>query len=281
MASPDSVETATCYRHPRNETAVSCSNCDRPICTDCMVYSSVGIKCPECAGTESTKRQKQHTRNLSAGLLSGATAPITKAIIGINIAVFVLQLAQADGFNATANSQLFREGALFGPLVADGEWYRLVTAGFLHANFIHVGFNMLILWWFGRGVEGYLGSLRYLGVYFVSMLAGAAGALLIAPDTPTIGASGAVFGILGAGLVLERQGIYVYGGSALFIVALNIVLSFVISSVSVGGHIGGLIGGALAMLAITRLGQANAAASVIGLVTVGALSLVIAYSSVQ
>ena len=279
MASPEHQEPTTCYRHPRNETAVSCSHCDRPICTDCMVYTSVGIKCPECAGTESASRPKQRARSFSTAALTGAGAPITKAIIAINVAVFVLQLAQSDGFNATRN-ELFIDGALFGPAVADGDWYRLGTSAFLHANFIHVCFNMLILWWFGRGVEEYLGSVRYLGVYVVSVLAGASGALLIAPDTPTIGASGAVFGILGAGLVLERQGIYVYGGSALFIVALNIVLSFVLSSVSVGGHLGGLAGGALAMLAITRLGRLNVAASVLGLVAVGALSLAIAYSAV-
>src|SRR5206468_9524633 len=123
------------------------------------------------------------------------------------------------------------------------DWWRLVTTAFLHYGPIHLGFNMLFLYWVGTPVEQYLGRTRFLVIYFVSGLAGSAGALVFAPDAVTVGASSAIFGILGAALVLERQGSYVLRGSALGPIAINLVLSFELSHLSNGAHIGCLYRG--------------------------------------
>jgi len=252
MATPERIQTQTCYRHPGRETAVSCSNCGRPICPDCMVYAAVGIKCPECAGQPTGA--KAATRKLGR-VGAGTGAFVTKTLIGINVAVFLVSIAQGSGGFQPAQSFINR-WALNGFEVSQGEWYRLITSAFLHASVIHIAFNMLMLWWFGQALEGALGRARFLGVYFVSALAGSAGALLLSGEfVNTVGASGAVFGILGAGLVLERRQVYVFGGGALFIVILNIAFSFAVANISIGGHLGGLAGGVLAMLALSVAGR--------------------------
>jgi membrane associated rhomboid family serine protease len=241
-----------------------------------MVFGPVGIRCPECAGVPTGARRTAE-RVRKVGDRAPATI-VTTVLIAVNVVVFLAEIALGSSWDTTSG-RIFNEGALFGPFVADGEWYRLITSAFLHAGPIHLLFNMLALWWFGRPLESYLGSARYLGLYFVSALAGAAGALLLSPTTPTVGASGAVFGILGAGLVLERRRIYVFGGAALLIVAFNLVFTFTFGSISIGGHIGGLLGGIVSMLALShwRTGWAGYAA----LVGVAIVSVAIAYARVR
>ena len=265
------AEPKTCYRHPGRETYVSCSNCLRPICTDCMVQTAVGIKCPECAGVPTGMKKATTQARRSVGVGTGAL--VTKILIGINALVFVGQIAQGD--LSRLQSEFFVQGALYGPAVANGEWWRLVTAGFLHANAIHILFNMLMLWWFGSSLEALLGRGRYLVLYLVSIVAGSAGALLLSPDVATIGASGGVFGILGAGIVLERRGIPVFGGAALPIVVLNLALGLFIGNVSVGGHLGGLVGGALAIVALGGFRGGHAAYTKIGAAQVAGLSAIV------
>lgn len=285
MPSPEQTQTKVCYRHPRTETAVSCSHCERPICTDCMVFSAVGIKCPECAGTP-VRTRKAATRVRVAAGSRGGSYIVTRALIGVMIAVFVLQLVSSGDVRG-AGGELFQKGALNGRTIADGDWWRLVTSSFLHVNGIHIFFNLLMLWWFGRPLEELIGRGRFLGVYAVAVLAGAAGSLAIAPERATVGASGAVFGILGAGLVLERSRIPVFGGAALIVILFNLAFSFVLSNISVGGHIGGALGGALAMLVLSRFGRGHAvhgrvgAVEIVGLVTLAALSVAIAYVRAQ
>jgi membrane associated rhomboid family serine protease len=284
MATPEQTQTQVCYRHPRAETAVSCSNCGRPICTDCMVFSAVGIKCPECAGTP-TGAKKAATKMRTAAS-QGTGLMVTNALIVINVIAY---LAQASGSGSLGNpaGEVFQRGYLDATTVASGEWWRLVTNEFLHGNPIHLFFNMLMLWWFGRPLEALLGKARFLAVYFLSILCGSAGALLVSPDVATIGASGAVFGILGAGLVLERNRINVFGGSALFVVILNLAFTFTVSYVSIGGHVGGLIGGALTVLVLSHFGRGHAIygrldfVSIAGLVAIAAGSLVISYLRVR
>jgi membrane associated rhomboid family serine protease len=286
MATHEQTQTQVCYRHPNRETGVSCSNCGRPICPDCMVYAAVGIKCPECAGqtTVAARKAQRSARARPLGGTGGIT--VTKVLVAANVVVYLLAVASSSG-GFSPSDQFIIEWGLFGPAVADGEWWRLITAAFLHANLIHILFNMLMLWWFGQALEAAVGPVRFAGIYAVSALAGSAGALLLAPETFTVGASGAVFGILGAGLVLERQQIWVFGGSALGVVVLNVVFSFLISSISIGGHIGGLVGGALATLVLSRFGRGHAvygridAFTVAGLVAVAALSVAVAYLSVR
>ena len=180
--------------------------------------------------------------------------------------------------NGTGN-RIYREGVLYGPLVADGEWWRLFTSMFLHYGPIHLALNMLALWWFGSAVEQVLGRGRYLLLYLVSGLAGSAGALLLDPNALTAGASGAIFGILGAAFVLERQRTYVLGGGALSVIVLNIVFTFAVPGISIGGHLGGLVGGALGVLALSRFGRGHAVYGRPGLVGVAGLLAVGASAS--
>jgi membrane associated rhomboid family serine protease len=277
-------QTKVCYRHPGRETLVSCSNCDRPICTDCMVQTAVGIKCPECAGQATGVRGATKRARAAAG--EGGGLIVTKTLIAVNVAVFLLEVAQGGATDAV-RSEAFLRGALYGPAVADGEWYRMITSGFLHVNLIHIGFNMLMLWWFGGPLEALLGRARFLVVYSLSLVAGAAGALLLSPDVFTVGASGAVFGILGAGFILERRGIAVFGGAALGVIVLNLALSLFLSNISLGGHLGGLAGGMLAVLALMHFSRGHPAYSridavtVLGLVGILAGSVLVAYLRVR
>ena len=284
MATPEQTQTRTCYRHPGRETAVSCSNCGRPICPDCMVYAAVGIKCPECAGQPTGARAA--TRRVGRAAGAGTRALVTKTLIGINVVVYLISVAQGSGGLTPAQSFINR-WALNGFEVSQGEWYRLLTSAFLHASVLHIAFNMLMLWWFGQALESAIGRGRFLGVYLVSALAGSAGALLLSGEfVNTVGASGAVFGILGAGVVLERRHVYVFGGGALFVVILNVAFTFAVSNISIGGHVGGLLGGILAMLALSVAGRHPVYGrmdlmSILALTAIGASSVLVAYLRVR
>jgi membrane associated rhomboid family serine protease len=284
---------AYCYRHPDRETGLSCSVCERPICTECMTMAPVGIRCPEHSGKpQGVQRVTQGVRRVG---FEGTGALVTKALIGLNVLVFLVNLAQGASLSRN-DGELYRDGGLtaqgsFDGItvigVAEGEWWRMLTAAFLHGNLIHLGMNMLMLWWIGGPVEEALGRGRFIALYVVSALAGSAGALLISPNNFTVGASGAIFGILGAALVFERQGLHVLGGSALSIIVLNLVLTFAVPNISIGGHIGGLVGGALCGLALSRFGRGHAfygrpgVVGVAGVIAVGVASVVVAYWKVR
>jgi membrane associated rhomboid family serine protease len=166
-----------------------------------------------------------------------------------------------------------------------------VTAMFLHLYLLHIGLNMLGLWWIGRAVEQYLGGVRYVLMYFVSGLAGSAGALVLDPKSLTVGASGAIFGILGSMLILEWQHTGTLGGQAATLILLNLVLNFAYNgtggNISIGGHIGGLIGGILVTLAFANWGRGHAAYGKVGaigglgVVGIAAASVLIAYLRVR
>jgi membrane associated rhomboid family serine protease len=273
-----------CYRHPDRETGLSCSECGRPICYECMSPAPVGIRCPEHSGKpQGVKRVTTGVRRAGTGT---GGAIVTRILIVVNVVVWLVMLSEG-GSISSPGGKIFEKGALFGPLVAQGDWWRLVTSMFLHVSLLHIAFNMLALWWVGSAVENAIGHGRFLLVYFVSGLAGSAGALVWSPLAVTVGASGAIFGILGAALILERQGMPVLGGSALTWIVINLVLSFTLSNISIGGHIGGLIGGILCMLALSRFGQGHGAygrvgaTGVLGVVAVGVLSVLVAYWKVR
>jgi membrane associated rhomboid family serine protease len=250
-----------------------------------MTPAPVGQRCPEHSGKpQGVSRMKTGIRRAAS---EGGTGMVTRILIGVNVLVYLAELAQGSGVNANSGS-IYEKGVLVSSAidshghivgVAHGEYWRLITAAFLHYGPIHIGMNMLALYWFGTPVERYLGRFRYLLVYLVSGLAGSAGALVVTPNSPTVGASGAIFGILGAAFVLERQGAYVFGGSAIGIIAINLVFSFTFAGISIGGHIGGLIGGALCMLVLSRFGRGHAAYGRMGLVGVGGV-LAVAVASV-
>ena len=212
---------------------------------------------------------------------------MTQALVGINVGIYLLQLLMGSGIRANTgwiyehgvlvSSAIDSSGQLVG--VAEGEWWRLVTAAFLHYGPVHLGMNMLVLWLLGQGIEQYFGHARYALVYLVAGLAGSAGALIWTPNAVTVGASGAIWGIMGAALVLERRRIYVFGGQAMALLVLNLAITFLIPGISRGGHIGGLIGGVLAALAFTSLRRQPALAT-LSVAGVGVLAVVLAVISV-
>lgn len=281
---------ATCYRHPDRETGLSCSECGRPICTDCVTFAPVGLRCPDHAQSSGSSGgvQKRAQRAVRRTTRVGPTdAIVTKILVAINGVVFLITVAQGSGLNSPGG-RLFNDWALFGGRalldghlyggVAGGDWWRLITSAFLHASLIHIAFNMLALWWLGAPVELALGRARYLALYLVSGLAGAAGALLFNPNALTVGASGAIFGLLGAGVVLEWQATGSPFGNYLMLIVINLAISFAVPNISVGGHLGGLVGGALCALAFTRFGRAHAAYSRLSPIGIGTLVAVAAGS---
>jgi membrane associated rhomboid family serine protease len=263
---------ATCYRHSSRETGVSCSNCGRPICPDCMTPTSVGMRCPECA------RQRTPVRTMRS---MTHEPTVTYALIAINVAAFIASTVGGGGLANRGGGSVIDHGALYGPAIAhQHEYWRLITGGFLHAGFLHIGFNMYLLYLLGRMVEPALGPVRFGALYFASLLAGSFGALLVTPNSLTVGASGAVFGLMGAAAVMMRaRGISVMESGIGGLIVLNLGLSFVLNGISIGGHIGGLIGGGLAALALEQgmqrrsqiLGLAGCAA-VAAISVVGALA---------
>jgi membrane associated rhomboid family serine protease len=259
----DLPDVRHCYRHPGRETLVSCTNCERPVCTDCMTVAPVGIRCPECGGARS--EGPAPVRRVRAASQAGAAIATTTLIV-VNVLVYLVEMTQGVGVSGVAGSQIVRDGAVFGPAVADGEWYRLVTGAFLHASVIHIGFNMFLLWILGGALERYAGPARFLAVYFTAVLWGSAGALLLAPNALTVGASGGVFGLMAAIFLLERQkGVTLLGSTVGVLLMLNLVLTFLIPGISVGGHLGGLLGGAAAAFVLSGFGRGHMAYGRIGI----------------
>jgi membrane associated rhomboid family serine protease len=242
---------ATCYRHPSRETGVSCANCGRPICPDCMTTTPVGMRCPECA--------KQRTKVVR--MRDMASVPqVTYALIVINVIVFLTEGRSALSISGEASGNVVTKGALLGSSeipaqagqgVAHGQWWRIVTSGFLHENLLHIGFNMYVLYILGRMIEPVLGRVRFATIYGVSLLTGSLGALLVSPHDLTVGASGAVFGVMGAAAVeMRARQIPIMQSGVGTLILLNLVISFTLPGISWGGHIGGLIGGGVAAVVI-------------------------------
>jgi membrane associated rhomboid family serine protease len=284
------VETRYCYRHPDRETGLSCSECGRPICADCANFGPVGIRCPDHASVRraspATRIKPRPVRRAPGIALGTNQAPVTYALIGINLLTYLIGASQGAGLSNPGGS-LYSKLWLDAPQLHSGGWYRLVTTMFLHASVLHIAFNMFALWAIGRPVEQYLGTARYIGLYFVSGLAGSAGALVQTPGV-TVGASGAIFGILGAMLIIEWQITGRLAGTAMTLIVINLVFSFAVPGISWGGHVGGLIGGILIMLAYAHWGDRGRAqygqlglGGALGLVAVAAGSIAVAYFRVR
>ena len=205
-----------------------------------MTPTPVGMRCPECA------REKTPVRTLR----SGSTEPTaTIALIGLNVIAFLAALSSGAGaVGSSANGTILTKGGLFGPAIhINHEYWRLVTSGFLHLGFLHILFNMYLLYVIGRMIEPAIGSARFLLLYFTALLAGSFGALLVSPDSLTVGASGAVFGLMGAAFVgMRARGIDPMQTGIGGLILINLVLTFAFSGISIGGHIGGLIAGVAA-----------------------------------
>ncbi|MEU4399823.1 rhomboid family intramembrane serine protease [Micromonospora orduensis] len=260
--------TPVCYRHPGRETYVRCTRCDRPICPDCMRDASVGHQCPECVNEG--RRTVRPARTAFGGGTAGRHGYVTKGLIALNVLLMLLSIASDRGGDAAVGGSgfgglmggstpltnwgsvlglaVFPDGTLGG--VADGEWYRLVTAMFLHYGVIHLLLNMWALWVLGRSLEANLGPLRFGALYLIAGLGGNVAAYLFsAQNSATAGASTAVFGLFAALIIIERK----LGrdiSQVIPILVINLVFTLTVPGISIPGHLGGLTVGALMALVL-------------------------------
>jgi membrane associated rhomboid family serine protease len=212
-----------------------------------MTTTAVGMRCPECA--------KQGTKVMR--LREMAVAPrASYALIAINVIAFLTEQGQFTLLGSSIHGKVIEEGVLDRfDISVNHQYWRLVSAGFLHENFLHIGFNMYLLYLLGKMLEPAIGSVRFAAVYFTALLAGSFGALL-ATASPSLGASGAVFGLMGAMVVeLRARRLSVMESGIGGLIVINLIFSFSIANISVGAHVGGLIGGAIAGLALRAAGD--------------------------
>jgi len=236
------VETTTCFHHRDRPTGRACTRCGRPACPECLRDAAVGSHCFECVRAAQLPAAQQMRRRAA---LAGPV--VTKAIVWLNVGVFLLTATSAGGsIMGEGVSQLHLKLGLDGADVHSGQLYRLVTSGFIHFGIFHIGFNMVLLYRFGEMLEVALGRTRFGALYLASLLSGSFGALLLSPHALTGGASGAVFGIFGAVAIgLHQRGVDVWQSGVGGLIVINLVLSFVIPGIAIGGHLGGLVGGFL------------------------------------
>jgi membrane associated rhomboid family serine protease len=238
---------AVCVRHPDRATGLSCTRCGRPSCPECLREASVGYQCVDCVAEGRPEVRRAST---VAGATPGGRPVVVPTLIALNVAVFAWTVVEAGDVMGNARAGLFREWALVPGLVHAGEWWRVVTSGFLHIGPIHLLVNMLALWVLGRDLETVLGRGRFLAVYLVSLLGGAAAVMLFyAPNQAVAGASAAVFGLMG-GLAVVLRRLRIPMGQVVGVILMNVVISLVIPGISLIGHLGGLVVGAAATAAL-------------------------------
>jgi membrane associated rhomboid family serine protease len=212
-----------------------------------MTSTSVGMRCPECA--------KQKTKVVRRGYAAGEPI-LTYTLIGMNVLAYVATIVSGSSLGGSigGGNSVLGEAALNGPAVANGEVWRIVTAGFMHYGPLHLLFNMYALYILGQLLEPAIGKLRFALIYAAGLLCGSLGALILSPNALTAGASGAVFGLMGAAfLVMRNRGINPMESGLGIWLFLNLAITFTISNISIGGHIGGLIGGAAAAWLVVEL----------------------------
>ena len=248
LPQPPMPQTATCYRHPNREAGRRCTRCGKWACTDCLVQAQVGSHCLECAKAErpdvATRARYWNARQPTL---------VTYTLIAINVAVFVY-VAIADSSTFSGRTRITPDNpqldlGLAANALAQGasEYYRLVTSGFLHFGILHLALNMLLLFQLGQLLEPAIGRVRFALLYFAALLAGSAGALVIEQGGLVGGASGAVFGLMGAAFVgMRNRGVNPFSTGLGTVLLLNLLFTFTISGISIGGHIGGILGGAAA-----------------------------------
>jgi membrane associated rhomboid family serine protease len=208
-----------------------------------MTPTPVGMRCPECS------RDRTHVRSMPS---VRRTPVATQALIVINVVAFLIETAAGAPLGGGGGGSVWNHGVLFGPALTGNdpfgigthEYWRLVTAGFLHDGLFHILINMVSLWFVGSALEPAIGRVNFLAVYFVSLLAGSFGALWFQPQIPTLGASGAIFGIFGALIVVARaRGIPIWQSGLGFVLVFNLLFSLSVRGISIGDHLGGLVAG--------------------------------------
>jgi membrane associated rhomboid family serine protease len=270
-----------------------------------MTPAPVGLRCPEHSGKpQGIRRVAVGAERAVTGAGSRRVNLVTTLLIGINVAVYLIELA-AGGTSSGTGNWLFARGALVlsgvyqaGNVfaipahvvlppglhligIAHGEWWRLLTAAFLHYGPFHLAINMYSLYFAGTLLEQLIGRWRFALLYIVSGVAGGAGAVLVNPNAVTVGASGAIFGILGGLFLLERRGNIATGGQIAGLIVINLIFTFALAShISVGGHVGGLIGGFVLMLLLMQFRRSSTLA-VASSVAVGIAAVAIAYAKAR
>jgi membrane associated rhomboid family serine protease len=274
---PPAHSVASCYRHPMRETMIRCVRCDRPICSECMRPAPVGFQCPDDVKLgQATQRPLRTTVGARQRL---GWPVVTVALVTINVVVYVITAVQSVyGFNQPSRSALFEQWQMLPARVDDGDYYRLLTSAFLHANVLHIAMNMFALVIVGPQLERILGWWRYLTVYLLGALGGSVAIYLFgARFSPVVGASGAIFGLFAAALVLVRE-LGLDRQWLIGIIVLNLVVTFSVPEVSKLGHLGGLVCGGVAALAIagtpTDRRRLATRTQALGLLGIGVLLLV-------
>jgi len=257
LPQPPAPQITTCYRHPNREAGRRCTRCGRPACNECLVRADIGSQCVECA-----KAGRPNVRTRARYWNARQPTLVTYAIMAVNAAVFVW-MAAANSANVGMGGRITYQQALLGlgdnlQVFTDDnrvvivelheQWYRLVSSGFLHYGLIHIAFNMILLFQLGQLLEPSIGRVKFGLIYLAALLGGSAGGLLLEPDGLHGGASGAVFGLLGAAAVmLLQRGINPLTTSIGSVIMLNLLITFSLrDQISVGGHLGGLAAGAAA-----------------------------------
>ncbi len=267
-AAEPSAQIPVCPRHPDRPAYVRCQRCGRPACPDCQRAAAVGFQCVDCVNE--TRRTSPQIKNTYGGAVATGKPAVTWAIIALCAVVYALQwLIPGDS--------VYQEFA-YAPAFTDIEPWRMLTSAFLHSQgfLLHIVLNMYMLWIFGQALEPLMGRIRFLGLYLLSAIGGSVGFLLLTPVYPSagpvgvVGASGAIFGLFGAMLVVQRH----RGGDTrqlVVLIAINGVLGFVIPQIAWQAHLGGLVTGALcaAVIAHTPRGRRQ------GLLQAGGLTLVL------
>jgi len=246
-----------------------------------MNQASVGFHCPECVKGAGQKVITART------LQSSANPVVTTALVAMNVAIYVVSSLGAGltepSFQVQLDFALIGQGlsseGLLG--VAEGEWYRLISGGFLHGSLLHLGFNMYVLWILGKQLEPALGRVGFTAVYFASMLAGSFGVMVLDPGALTVGASGAVFGLFGYAVVAQFvRGINPLQTGLGAVILINLAFTFLVPGISIGGHVGGLLGGLAAGVLHDIVRRKLGAPPQVGIALVAALGLACAVGSV-
>jgi membrane associated rhomboid family serine protease len=257
----------TCYRHPDRETYISCVRCRRPICPDCMIEAPVGFQCPECVA-EGRATSRSPLTPMGGEVISNPI--VTKVLIGICVAVFVLEML------AGLNGVVQQWGMSPAAVSLQGEFWRLLTGAFLHGGLLHIGFNMLVLWFVGPQLEALFGHLRYAVLYLVSAIGGSVASYAFGPfNGISVGASGAVFGLMAA-LIVAGHSMRRDVSQVLILLAINFVIGFVAPGIDWRAHLGGAVTGAAvaAVMAYApqqsrNLWQTLGVLAIVGLLVVG------------
>ncbi len=236
-----------CFRHPDRPTGLRCTRCERPACPDCLREASVGYHCVDCV-----RQGQRNTREpvTIAGARVGGKPLVVPVLIAVNVLLFVLSAVQAGSVAGNSASELFLQWRMAPVQVAAGEWWRVVTSGFLHQGMIHLVVNMIALWVVGRDMEVLLGRIRFCAVYLLGLLGGSMFVFLFGSVfQPVVGASTALYGLFG-GIAVAAWRLKLNMRPILLVIGLNVVLTLTIPGISLLGHLGGLVLGTAATAAL-------------------------------